>query len=98
MKTIWKFQIQDPTGSISIPLNAEILKVGYQEQWDNIRQRKVFQFCLWAMVETENIKTSRIFGLWPTGLEWPNNYKYIDSIIQDPYGSGLVFHAFEVIN
>lgn len=89
MIQIWKYPLNalvQPT-RISIPKGAEILCVQTQHN----------QPMLWAKVETENEKETRLFWVFGTGHMISNNLEleYISTFQLE--GGALVFHVFEQI-
>lgn len=89
MKTVHKFVRNPWSEDVLMPLGAEILSVGFQQ--DN--------FCMWAMVDTDAVVLPRKFKVFGTGHEIPveltDQMKFVGTGHMD---NGLVFHAFELVN
>lgn len=87
MKSIWKYELLPNITNmipVEMPEGAEILTV--QNQNGNA--------CVWAMVNTEAMKTTRVFEVYGTGHQLlPYEKKYIGTFQID--GGALVFHVFE---
>jgi len=86
-KTIYKYGLAQPGSTVflSLPLGAQVLDV--QLQYGGAQ--------LWVLVDTAIVATeSRVFGLFDTGWELPNErLTYIATVQGD---GGYVWHAFEV--
>ena len=88
MKTIWKFQLETTDKqSIEMPIGAVILSV--QTQHDIL--------CMWAMVDTEDVKETRFFEVFGTGHEVHCDMGVMRKHIgtYQVSGGNLVFHLFE---
>lgn len=86
MKTIWKFPIRVVDSQVvEMPFDAKILCVQVQQGAP----------CLWALVDTEAIKSSRRIYIYGTGKPIPDNIdmKYIGTF--QYLGGSLVWHVFE---
>jgi hypothetical protein len=83
-KAVWKFELPSVITDVQMPIGAEILDV-------QVRHGVV---CLWALVDINAPRTTRVFQYYGTGhtLE-PNPGRYIGTVqMSDGY---LVFHIFE---
>jgi hypothetical protein len=88
MKTIYKYQLSiTDIQSIKMPQGAEILSIQCQDNSP----------CVWALVDTDNLKEDRSFLMYGTGNPVDENYKkkYIGTFMM--YSGSLVFHCFEFI-
>ncbi len=85
MKTIYKYPIEiDDTIKISLPGDAQILSI----------QEQNGQTCLWALLDPQAKKRTRIIRTFGTGHPFDlSNYQFI-STVQYPR-ENLVFHFFE---
>ena len=85
MKTIYKYTLTGlDKGRLELPVGAEILTV--QEQRGMV--------CLWAIVEPKAKKETRVFKIFGTGHDIPDNPgKYINTFMTD--GGAFVWHVFE---
>lgn len=88
IKTIYKYPLLMPTEIHEIPIGAEFLSCGMQND----------EFCMWFLVDAIKEKEKRTFTCIPTGYP----YKYIEGykyslIGRADYNNGLVYHIFEVI-
>lgn len=88
MQTIWKFPIHpDDIIRVQMPKGARILTV--QEQHG--------QPAIWAEVDTEAEKEERLFEVFGTGHEMPNDMgverEYVGTF--QLRGGALVFHLYE---
>jgi hypothetical protein len=88
MKTIWKYELER-TGEqrVEVPRNAKLLCIKTQHG----------KPCIWFEVETESGTEERIFSIFGTGHEIPQDmgvsYEYIDSFLVAD--DNLVFHVYE---
>jgi len=83
MKQIWKYKVM---GAIEMPKGAEILTVKVQDS---------FNVCIWAKVDPEMEKESRLFVVIGTGHSFDDtNKEYIGTYIEGPF----VWHLFEIKN
>jgi hypothetical protein len=85
-KTIWKFPLKGPHdyNEIEMPKGAEILTAQVQNK----------TICLWAMVDPEAPKETRMIEIAGTGttiIDPDGPRKYIATVQVGPY----VFHLFE---
>lgn len=88
---IWKFPILNIESSvIRMPEGAEILTIQVQDK----------KPCIWALVNPENEKESRIFEIYGTGhdinCDSEIKRKYINTFQLS--GGMYVFHVFERLN
>jgi hypothetical protein len=87
MRTIWKYDLipnDENRILIEMPTGAKVLTV--QVQGDSV--------CLWALVDTEMGKGTRIFEIYGTGHPVSTYQKrYIGTFQME--GGTLVFHVFE---
>lgn len=86
MKTIWKFTLGPGKTALELPLGAKILSTMVQRG----------EVCLWALVDTEVMKVTRIFHTAGTGHELPDRaveWTHHGSV-QLADGS-LIVHIFE---
>jgi len=87
MKTIWKYELPIKDNFIiEIPVDAEILSIQTQENTP----------CLWALVESDNLRSIRKFKMYGTG------HPISDTIKQKYIGTfqvkfRFVFHVFELL-
>ena len=86
MITVYKYVIDPSRSEIRLPLNAETLSVGFQQD----------ELCMWAKVNTQEITEIRNFQAFGTGHEMTRNMGIDYAFIGTAHtGDGLVFHAFE---
>lgn len=83
MNTVWKYKLP-PDNILQMPRGARILCVHAQR--DTI--------CLWALVNQQHTKEARLFRVYGTGHEVPDDPgTYLGTVhLQD---GALVFHVFE---
>ena len=88
MITIYKYPLTLPINKIEMPQNAKILSIGF-DPFNHL--------CLWAKVNTDAEKETRIFELFGTG--WPlddadeeYHMYFLDTIKEEPY----MWHVFEL--
>lgn len=87
MKTIYKYTLElNDRQEIVMPALAEILCVQMQDGKAH----------LWAEVESNATKYTRIIGIFGTGNPIPSNPKAYIGTIQIPL-HGLVFHVYEIL-
>lgn len=83
---IWKFPITPENTTIEMPKGSEILTIQTQKETP----------CIWALVDPNAEKVTRIFEMYGTGHEIDKKERmYINSF--QLYGGGLVFHLFELL-
>lgn len=91
MKTIWKFPLQTTDQqSLEMPESAEILSVQVQGETP----------CLWALVDPQAIRLTRVFETFGTGHPVPVDAGHIRRKFIGTYqllSGALVFHVFERI-
>ena len=81
---IFKYKINGDC-IVDLPIGAEILSVKEQKsQFGN-------GLMLWAKVEPENEMNEVEVGIFPTGAEINEGWKFINTF---ETSSGLIFHAF----
>lgn len=83
-KTIWKFTLARASLSpVTMPIGAEILHVGVQEN----------DICFWAKVDPKAKTETRLFGIYGTGWDIPNDTEseYVGTVQQGSF----VWHIFE---
>jgi hypothetical protein len=84
MKTIWKFSLDDPMGSLQMPIGAEILCLQIQRGVP----------CIWVKVDDSAKVERRTFIVVGTGHKLSvNANKYIGTF-QEANGD-LIWHVFE---
>ena len=83
MKTIWKYPIGTET-EIEMPQFAQVLSVQVQHT----------QPCIWVLVNPDLARTKRLFRIYGTGHEIPNNPGMYIGTFQH-HGGAIVFHLFE---
>lgn len=81
MKTIWKFEMPTPIGTIYMPLGAQIIRIA----------RKGFAIYLWAIVESDSPTERRLFAAIGNGHPIPIDGKYLGTWDDGTY----VWHLFE---
>jgi len=85
---IYKYQLEtEDVQTIEMPHGAEILTIETQNR----------KPCIWALVDTNAIITTRTFEIFGTGHTVPDNVnrKYVGTY--QFQGGELVFHCFELI-
>ena len=83
MKTIWKYEV-NPYSEQRLPKGAEVLSVQVQKD----------KPCIWVLVDPSNEKELRVFRVYGTGHELPDNPgKFIGTF--QLFDGDLVFHVFE---
>jgi len=88
MIAVYKYQILNPQSAIDLPIGAEVLHVAEQHG----------QIQMWAKINTGNTAETRIFQVFGTGHEIPNDGKERAFISTFFVKGGLfVFHVFEVL-
>ena len=81
MKTIWKYVM---TGNaISMPEGATVLYGAMQDK----------EFCIWAMVDTEQPVCSRTFDVVRTGQFVPSKMRYVSTYMDGSF----VWHIMEIM-
>lgn len=86
-KTIWKFELGLAITKIEMPERAQVLTAQMQSN----------QLCLWALVDPDAKKRTRIFGVFETGYSISeDNITYITTF--QVSGGALIFHVFELLN
>ena len=85
MRIILKYELKPGRNNIELP--AEFIALSVQIQNNTP--------CLWCLVETENLLTSRFFYVFSTGkpIDSELNLKFIGTF----QSSWMVFHLFEEI-
>ena len=93
MKVVFKYDCSiDDEVSVMMPADAKILKVAVQRSNDDDMKRRCF--CIWALVETDNLKTDRHFRVYGTGKPIENEkQKFIETFLDEPF----VWHLFEEV-
>jgi hypothetical protein len=83
-QTIWKWNLQTGSTTISMPVHARVLSV--QEQCGVVE--------LWALVQPSSPKRSRTFSIYMTGQElYDDPGIYIGTV--QVLGGEIVLHVFE---
>lgn len=91
MKTVYKYEIANPSQQLSLPKGYEILCAKCQS--DRWGEESLF---LWALVDPDEVEreavTIRVFG---TGTDIDDDIKlsYIDTVMMN--GGKYVFHVFK---
>lgn len=88
MNTVWKFYLTNDVTSLEVPRGAKFLHVDFQNSMP----------CVWALVDTEAQKETRLVLIVGTGHEInvrPVMLDHIGSFLMKD--GALVFHAFEVM-
>lgn len=89
MKTIFKYQLNDVTDTITMPEGAQVLSAGVNKGKDDV--------FIWCLVDTDNALVERKFATigtgWDMSLLANNDLVFIDTVFVD----WMVFHVFEVI-
>lgn len=88
-KQIWKFPL-DQSNQIVMPEGAQVLSVQTQNETP----------CLWALVNPENKRVTRIFNMIATGdpiTEDLEKYRYDYYGTVQLKGGLLVYHVFEFV-
>ncbi len=81
---IWKYPIRPDLNDIQLPVDAEFLCVGVQQE----------QPQLWVKLDKNKPLVTRRIRVYGTGHEVPNSpHKYIGTFFLDQ--GSLVFHVFE---
>ena len=94
MKTVYKYELsaKDPGDYIKISIPSAAILVCVKEQFGNV--------CLWAEVDTANETKERLFQVFATGQEQPQQMgigrAYVGTVFFNC--GGLVFHVYEVFN
>jgi len=87
MKTIWKYTLASEAGwqEVIIPSDARILCIADKNNFPT----------LWIEVDTETVKTTRVFQVYGTGDPIGHNHEciYLGSAI----GSHYVWHVYEIL-
>ena len=81
MKTIWKYPMISSLAKIHMPAEAEILSVQVQNGCPHI----------WALVDTDNPPTERMFEVVVTGGDVKHSSEYLGTFQNDWF----VGHLFE---
>lgn len=81
MKTIWKYTLT--RNAISMPEGATVLYGAMQDK----------EFCIWAMVDTEQPVCSRMFDVIGTGWTVSSDMRYVSTCIDGPF----VWHIMETV-
>lgn len=85
MRTVYKYVMNTPRTVLHIPYNAEVVHAGIQNELP----------VLWIDLDTNDYNTAdRIFEAFATGVEIPDNYVHLGTIITK---NELVWHIFEWI-
>lgn len=101
MKKIWKFNLADTAwGFVEMPKGAEILSVQYQPKINQPMQKQEASYVLWAVVDPEAQKESRLIEAIGTGQEMKElspeySRKHLGTV--QTHGGAFVLHFFEVI-
>jgi len=83
-RTVWKFPLRvSDVQPVTMPAGARILHVA--EQFGDL--------CLWALVDPDAPKETRVIAICGTGHPAPDDGRHIGSVML--HGSALVFHVFE---
>jgi hypothetical protein len=83
MITIFKYILDLRTPIAYIPSGGDVLSAAFQDG----------ELCIWAQVDTRNLKQKRYFYVVGTGHEiLKDNLAFISTA----FVSGMVFHVFEV--
>lgn len=87
MKTIYKYILNPETvQSVIMPQDAKILSVQVQHG----------QICIWAVGKASGVNERRIFHVYGTGHELPDDELSFIGTVQ-LHGGALVFHVFEAL-
>ena len=85
MKTIWKYSINPRQNKIQMPSGAQILSIQTQRGEPQ----------LWALVDPNNKKETRILQVYGTGWDMPEfPGKYLGSFQVEK--ETLIFHVFDL--
>jgi hypothetical protein len=88
MIAVYKYPLLNPQSAVDLPLGAEVLHVAEQHG----------QVQMWAKVNTKAPAEMRIFQIFGTGHEIPNDGKERAFVSTFFVKDGLfVFHVFEVL-
>lgn len=86
MKTIFKYELQiDDEQSIEMPKDAEIISLQVQHGVP----------CIWAIVDTDKEKESRVFHTYGTGQKfYPKGAQFVGTYLI--HQDRLVYHVFDI--
>lgn len=83
-RTIWKFQLDISSWQdIDMPEGAEPISAAMQ---DGV-------LCVWAKVNPDAPRVSKVFAIIATGATLPPNGNFIATVHDHPY----VWHVFEIV-
>jgi hypothetical protein len=83
MKTIWKFPLPAMRAVIDMPVGAQIVHVAKQGPGND--------YCVWAIVESDNATEKRLLAAIGTGHAIPLDGRYIGTWQDGPFW----WHLFE---